>query len=119
MTKRIRDKSSGTGNRVADLDRQIYGTIIPSWKDCIDLLGSSLIQLHINDGKDTDSLGEGLFPTEGEIPLQQILLIYSYIYMDHNNVLCLFICNSFMAGKKLFFEFTEVSICCLINSSWN
>ncbi|MGH9953877.1 MAG: hypothetical protein ACRD5J_19855, partial [Nitrososphaeraceae archaeon] len=68
----------GTGNQVGDLDRQIYGTIIPSWKDCIDLLGSSLIQLHINDGKGTDSLGEGLFPTEGEIPLQEILQYISY-----------------------------------------
>jgi hypothetical protein len=25
----------GTGNQVGDLDRQIYGTIIPSWKNCI------------------------------------------------------------------------------------
>lgn len=58
----------GTGNPVCDSDRQIYGDMIPLWKDCIDLLGSSLIQLYINDGVGTDSSGEGLFPTEGEIP---------------------------------------------------
>ena len=70
--------SYGTGNQVGDLDRQIYGTIIPSWKNCIALLGSSLIQLHINDAKGTDSLGEGLFPTEGEIPIQEILQYIRY-----------------------------------------
>ena len=68
----------GKGNQVGDLDRQIYGTLTPSWKDCIDLLGSSLIQLHINDGKGIDSLGEGLFPTEGEIPIQEILQYIRY-----------------------------------------
>lgn len=66
----------GTGK--GDLDREIYGTIVPSWKDCIDLLGSSVIQLHINDGKCTDYLGEGLFPTEGEIPIQEILRYIRY-----------------------------------------
>jgi hypothetical protein len=76
--------SYGRGNHVGDLDRQIYGSIVPSWKDCIDLLGSSLIQLHINDGKGTDPLGEGLFPTEGEIPLQEILLYIIFGMGNHS-----------------------------------
>lgn len=65
-------------NNVAEVDRQIYGSIAPSWYDCIDLLGDSLIQLHISDSKGTDASGEGLMLSEGEIPILEILRYIKY-----------------------------------------
>lgn len=71
----------GKGNKVGDLERQIYGSRAPSWKECIDLFGDSLIQLHISDSRGADSTGEGLMLEEGEIPIISIL---RYIrYGDH------------------------------------
>jgi hypothetical protein len=65
--------SHGEGNKIIDLDRQIYGPSAPSWDECIDLFGDSLKQLHINDGKGTGTSGEGLMLGEGEIPIIDIL----------------------------------------------
>lgn len=62
----------GRGNLVGDLERQIYG-YAPSWKECIKILGDSLVQLHINDAKGADYKGEGLTLKEGEIPIVDIL----------------------------------------------
>jgi hypothetical protein len=62
----------GRGNLVGDLERQIYG-YAPSWKECIKMLGDSLVQLHINDAKGADYKGEGLPLKEGEIPIVDIL----------------------------------------------
>ena len=59
----------GKGNRVGDLDRELYGTSAPTWNQCIELFGDSLKQVHINDGRGTDSPGEGLMLGEGEIPV--------------------------------------------------
>jgi hypothetical protein len=75
----------GKGNQVGDLDRQIYGSTAPSWNECIDLLGSSLVQLHINDGKGTDYPGEGLPPNEGEIPIKEVLQYINYGNYNNNN----------------------------------
>lgn len=65
--------SHGEGNKIIDLDRQIYGPSAPPWDECIDLFGDSLKQLHINDGKGTGTSGEGLMLGEGEIPIMDIL----------------------------------------------
>jgi hypothetical protein len=65
--------SHGKDNLVGDLDREVYGTKTPSWNECIDLFGDSLIQLHINDSIGTDFSGDGMNPTEGEIPIIAIL----------------------------------------------
>lgn len=65
--------SHGEGNKIIDLDRRIYGPSAPTWDECIDLFGDSLKQLHINDGKGTDTSGEGLVPGDGEIPIMNIL----------------------------------------------
>ena len=59
--------------KALDLERQIYGAKITSWKDCIDILGSSLVQLHISDAKGIDRNGEGLPLREGEINIAGIL----------------------------------------------
>jgi len=63
---------------VANIDRQIYGLKAPSWNDCIDLLGDSLIQLHISDARGTGVSGEGLMLSKGEIPLIDILRYIKY-----------------------------------------
>ena len=63
----------GKDNIVGDLDRQIYGSTAPSWNECIELFGNSLVQLHINDSKGTDYTGEGMNLAEGEIPIIDIL----------------------------------------------
>lgn len=65
--------SSGNGNAILDLDKQIYGTTAPSWEGCIGIIGKSLRQLHINDGRGTHPAGEGLMLGEGEIPVVPVL----------------------------------------------
>jgi hypothetical protein len=74
--------SNGTENEVADLDRQIYGVAAPTWKQCIDLFGDSLIQLHINDSKASDTSTEGLMLGKGDIPIISIL---QYIHEKTEN----------------------------------
>ena len=38
-------------NTAGDLERQIYGANVPSWKDCINIVvGNSLVQLHFTRG---------------------------------------------------------------------
>lgn len=48
------------------MDRQIYGSTSLSWNECVDLLGYSLAQLHINDGKGTNNR-----PIGGTIELRE------------------------------------------------
>lgn len=62
----------GRGNLIGDLERQIYG-YAPSWKECIKILGNSLVQLHISDAKGIDYSGEGLPLKWGEIPIVDVL----------------------------------------------
>jgi hypothetical protein len=57
-------------DNIVKVEREAYGSTAPSWKDCIDLLGESLIQLHISNSKGT---AEGLMLPDGEIPLLDIL----------------------------------------------
>ena len=68
----------GKGNRVEDLDRQIYGPRALSWNECIHLFENSLFQLHISGGKCADSSGEGLILTDGEIAVIAILTYVKY-----------------------------------------
>lgn len=68
----------GKGNKVGDLERQIYGLRAPSWNECIDLFGDSLVQLHISDSRGADTTGEGLMLEEGEIPIISILRYIRY-----------------------------------------
>ncbi|MGH9988310.1 MAG: hypothetical protein ACRD8W_30620, partial [Nitrososphaeraceae archaeon] len=65
-------------SNVAEIDRRIYGLTAPSWNDCLDLLGDSLAQLHINDGRGIGVSGEGLMLSEGEIPLTDILRYFGF-----------------------------------------
>jgi len=60
------------GNYIANIDRELYG-YAPSWKECIRILGNSLVQLHISDAKGTTECGEGLPSKDGEIPIADIL----------------------------------------------
>jgi hypothetical protein len=76
----------GKGNVVGDLDRQIYGPRAPSWSECIDLFGDSLLQLHISGGEGTDSSGEGLNLTDGEIPVIPILTYIKYGTVSNRQV---------------------------------
>jgi hypothetical protein len=62
----------GRGNAVGDLDRQLYGQA-PSWGECAEILGDSLVQLHISDAKGTEIEGEALQLGEGEIPVVDVL----------------------------------------------
>src|SRR5215467_13817458 len=62
----------GKGNVVGDIERQIYGSHI-TWKDCINILGNSLVQLHISDSKGLGRNGEGLPIKEGEMDIIGIL----------------------------------------------
>jgi hypothetical protein len=62
----------GKGNAVGDLDRQFYGRA-PGWRECAEILGDSLVQLHISDAKGTEIEGEALQLGEGEIPLVNVL----------------------------------------------
>ena len=59
-------------NFIGNLDRELYG-YAPSWKECIRILGNSLVQVHISDAKGTTEYGEGLPLREGEIPIVDIL----------------------------------------------
>lgn len=68
----------GRGNRVGDLERQIYGAIAPSWNECIDIFGDSLVQLHISDSLGANTTGEGLMLAEGEVPIISILCYIVY-----------------------------------------
>ena len=63
----------GKGNTIGDLERQSYGSHVTSWKDCINILGNSLVQLHISDAKGVDQNGEGLPIKEGEMDIAGIL----------------------------------------------
>jgi hypothetical protein len=63
----------GKGNAVGDLERKVYGSHLTSWKECINILGNSLVQLHISDAKGIDRSGEGLPIKEGEIDIVGIL----------------------------------------------
>ena len=63
----------GKGNTIGDLERQNYGSHVTSWKDCINILGNSLVQLHISDAKGIDQNGEGLPIKEGEMDIVGIL----------------------------------------------
>ncbi len=74
--------STGDGNAILDLDKQIYGTAAPSWEEFIDVIGKSLRQLHINGGKGTYPSGEGLMLGEGEIPVVSILRHVHYGLLD-------------------------------------
>jgi len=65
-------------SNIAEIDRKIYGLTAPSWNDCLDLLGDSLVQLHINDGRGIGVSGEGLMLSEGEIPLRDILRYFGF-----------------------------------------
>jgi hypothetical protein len=77
----------GKGNVVGDLDRQIYGPRAPSWNECIDLFGDSLLQLHVSGGKGANSFGEGLKLTDGEIPVIPILTYIEYgTYVSNGQV---------------------------------
>jgi hypothetical protein len=78
--------SYGEGNRVGDLDRQIYGATAPTWNECIDLFGDSLFQLHISGGKGADSSGEGLIFTDGEVPVIAILTYIKYCIFSNEQV---------------------------------
>ena len=60
------------GNFIGNLDRELYG-YAPSWKECIRILGNSLVQVHISDAKGMTECGEGLPLREGEIPIVDIL----------------------------------------------
>jgi hypothetical protein len=60
------------GNYIANIDRGLYG-YAPSWKECIKILGNSLVQVHISDAKGTSYCGEGLPLKQGEIPIVDIL----------------------------------------------
>lgn len=62
----------GKGNAAGDLDRQAYGRA-PGWRECAEILGDSLVQLHISDAKGTDIEGEALQLGEGQIPLVDAL----------------------------------------------
>jgi sugar phosphate isomerase/epimerase len=66
-------KQGGTGNRSGDLDRQYCGPEAPSWQECLDILGDSLVQLHISDARGMDFEGEALPLGKGEIPLASLL----------------------------------------------
>jgi hypothetical protein len=59
-------------NYIGNLDRELYG-YAPSWKECVRILGNSLVQVHISDAKGTTECGEGLPLREGEIPIVDIL----------------------------------------------
>ena len=59
-------------NLIGNLDRELYG-YAPSWKECIRILGDSLVQVHISDAKGIGESGEGLPLKEGEIPIVDIL----------------------------------------------
>jgi hypothetical protein len=59
-------------NLVGNIDRELYG-YAPSWGECIRILGSSLVQVHISDAKGIGESGEGLPFKEGEIPIVNIL----------------------------------------------
>ena len=59
-------------NLIGNLDRQLYG-YAPPWKECLRILGDSLVQVHISDAKGTGESGEGLPLKEGEIPIVDIL----------------------------------------------
>ena len=59
-------------NLIGNLDRELYG-YAPSWKECIRILGNSLVQVHISDAKGTSYRGEGLPLKYGEIPIVDIL----------------------------------------------
>lgn len=63
----------GNGNLLGDLDREIRGVEPPSWRECIEILSSSLVQLHISDAKGFDPIGEGLSLGQGEVPIKQVL----------------------------------------------
>jgi len=60
------------GNYIANIDRGLYG-YAPSWKECIKILGNSLVQVHISDAKGTSYRSEGLPLKQGEIPIVDIL----------------------------------------------
>jgi hypothetical protein len=59
-------------NLIGNLDKELYG-YAPSWKECLRILGDSLVQVHINDAKGIGESGEGLPLKEGEIPIVDIL----------------------------------------------
>ncbi|MGI0020996.1 MAG: hypothetical protein ACREAY_11055 [Nitrososphaera sp.] len=64
----------GQGNLVGDLDRRHYG-LAPGWLECVEILGDSLVQLHISDARGMDIQGEALPLGEGEIPVAKVLEI--------------------------------------------
>jgi hypothetical protein len=66
----------GTGNQCGDLDRQIYGSA-PAWQECIAILSSSLLQLHISNARGMNEEGEGLPVDQGEIEILGLLSLVS------------------------------------------
>lgn len=62
----------GSGNHLGDLERDIRGQP-PSWEECIHIISSSLVQLHISDAKGFVPAGEGLNLGQGEIPIREVL----------------------------------------------
>lgn len=62
----------GIGNVMGDLDREKYKRA-PSWEQCLEILGDSLVLLHISDAKGFTPDGEGLPLGQGEIPLLRVL----------------------------------------------
>lgn len=54
-------------------DAEALHRTAPEWPEAIRMLSKSLVQLHINDAKGSDTAGEGLPLGEGEIPIVDIL----------------------------------------------
>lgn len=57
----------------ADSETEDLHKTAPDWSEAIRILSKSLVQLHINDAKGSDTAGEGLPLGEGEIPIVDIL----------------------------------------------
>lgn len=62
----------GKNNPIGDIDRQTYRNA-PSWKNCLKILGDSLVLMHISDAKGLTVEGEALPLGTGEIPLVHVL----------------------------------------------
>ena len=54
-------------------DAEALHRTAPEWPEAIRMLSKSLVQLHINDARGSDTAGEGLPLGEGEIPIVDIL----------------------------------------------
>ena len=57
----------------ADSEIEAVHRTAPEWPEAIGMLSKSLVQLHINDAKGSDTAGEGLPLGAGEIPIVDML----------------------------------------------